>query len=322
MTAELDLFTGQPVHSPLQQWAEDARQAAGVAQSLALTPFVPQSLRHVDRQNPEEARRVTIGNITATILTGQELGLTPMASLRSIDVIQGTPAMRAITMRALVQSRGHYLHKVESSETRCVYEGRRAGDDGPPERSVWTIERARALGLTTKDNWRKQPEAMLIARASSEICRLVAADVLLGVPYSAEELEDLGAQEAAATPQRVQRAKVQRLPVPPPEPELERAEPVPSQEETLPIDEPEPITPAQLTALNATLTKDLGIDDRSEKLTYLSAQLMRDIRSSRDLTKSEASELLDRIAAQPAPGVPAEEPPLDDSWPEVKRGDQ
>jgi hypothetical protein len=81
MAAELDLFTGLPQpHTGLQQWAEDARQAAAVAQSLAPTPFVPNSLRSTSR-DPDEARRVTVGNITAAILTGQELGLTPMASL-------------------------------------------------------------------------------------------------------------------------------------------------------------------------------------------------------------------------------------------------
>jgi hypothetical protein len=80
-------------------------------------------------------------------------------------------------------------------------------------------------------------------------------------------------------------------------------------------DEPEPITPAQLTALNTALTGDLGLTDRAEKLAWLTAQLGRDIGSSRDLTKAEASGLLDQIAAQPAPGVPAEEPTFD--WPEV-----
>jgi hypothetical protein len=329
MVAELDLFTGQPAaHSALQQWAEDARQAAAVAVSLAPTPFVPASLRHT-RGDVDEQRRVTTGNITAAILTGQELGLTPMASLRSINIIQGTPAMTALAMRGLVQSRGHQLRKVESSADRCVYEGRRAGSDGPWERSVWTFDRARKMGLTGKPNWQNQPENMLIARASSEVCRLVAADVLLGVPYSAEELEDMRAEEEAAKPQRVQRARVQRLPQPRPEPEEPPLDEVPSQQEQLPEpgvdDEPEPITKAQLTALNAALTQDLGITDRAEKLAYLSAKLGRDLASSKDVTKAEASRLLDEIAAQPAPGVPEpefDEPPPGVGEPYNPAGDQ
>jgi hypothetical protein len=31
------------------------------------------------------------------------------------------------------------------------------------------------------------PQAMLAARATSEVCRLVAADAILGMPYSSEE---------------------------------------------------------------------------------------------------------------------------------------
>ncbi len=45
--------------------------------------------------------------------------------------------------------------------------------DGPvqPETwqtSVWTIERAQQMGLLGKDQWKKQPDAMLVARATSE----------------------------------------------------------------------------------------------------------------------------------------------------------
>jgi hypothetical protein len=108
---DLDLYTGLPkVGNSLAVWADDARQAASVAVSLAPTPFVPQSLRGRDD-------KTTAANITAAILTGAELGLTPMASLRSIVVIQGTPAMTAVALRGLVQSAGHEVWvEVESSD--------------------------------------------------------------------------------------------------------------------------------------------------------------------------------------------------------------
>lgn len=173
--------------SSLHAWANDARQAATVAVSLAKTPFVPQSLRGA---TPD----ITAANITAVILTGQELNLQPMASLRSIDIIQGTPAMRANTMRGLVQSHGHEVWVEISTATRAIVKGRRKGEEHIQE-SKWDMDRAKGLGLVSKDNWRKQPTAMLIARATSELCRLVASDVLLGVPYSVEELTDLDASD-------------------------------------------------------------------------------------------------------------------------------
>lgn len=163
--------------SPLVLWAQEASAAHRIAQSLVKTSFVPRAMQG----RPDEA--------TAAILTGQEVGLQPMAALRSINIIQGTPAMSAMAMRALVQSHGHEVWVDEQTNTRAVVRGRRKGTE-QVQASTWTIDRAKQLGLTGKDNWTKQPQAMLVARATSECCRLIAADVLLGLPYSAEELAD------------------------------------------------------------------------------------------------------------------------------------
>lgn len=183
--------------SPLALWAAEAHQASMVAKALARTSFVPASMRGRDN-DPEKANEITIGNVTAAILTGQELGLQPMASLRSMDIIQGVPGLRAHAMRGLVQSHGHKLVKVSSSGTKVVYRGKRKGEREWQE-VEWTIERAQKLGLTVKDQWKKQPETMLIARATGEICRLIASDVLHAAPYCAEELDPATAVSLGST---------------------------------------------------------------------------------------------------------------------------
>lgn len=215
--------------SSLAQWALDAKQAFLVAQSLATTAFVPAAMKG----KPAE--------ITAAILTGQEIGLQPMSALRSIDIIQGTPAMRANALRGLVQSRGHEVWVVESTETRAVVAGQRHGSERE-QRSVWTTDRAHKLGLTVKDNWKKQPGAMLIARATAEVCRLIASDVLLGMPYAVEELDEA----PAAAPKKTRRAPVDApaavepdLPTPEPAAPAQAAE---SGDEP-PLDWPEPKGP-------------------------------------------------------------------------------
>lgn len=176
----------------LVRWAYAAEQAHKIAQSLAKTSFVPRSLQN----RPAD--------ITAAILAGQELGLQPMATLRSIDVIQGTPALRAHAMRGLVQSRGHRVQVVESTEDRCVIRGRRADEGEGDWQSVeWTIERAERLGLTGKDQWKKQPTAMLVARATGEICRLIASDALHAMAYASEELDSDGGSDGGAMVPRV-----------------------------------------------------------------------------------------------------------------------
>lgn len=171
----------------LMQWAQEADLAYQMAQKLAATSFVPQTLRGKP------------GDITAAILAGAELGLKPMATLKSIDVIQGTPALRAHAMRAVVQNQGHEIELVESTDTRCVMRGRRKGSD-TWQTVEWTIQRAAQMKLTEKAEWKKQPQNMLVARATGELCRLIASDALHGMPYVSEELE--GTTYAEVVPQK------------------------------------------------------------------------------------------------------------------------
>lgn len=196
--SELEIRDGS-----LMEWAESARQAAAIAVSLSKTAFVSQTLRG----KPEE--------VTGAILTGHEVGLAPMAAVRSIDIISGTPAMRAVLMRGLVQAAGHDVWVETSTTTKAVVCGQRKGSEHV-QKSTWTMERATALGLTSKDNWRKQPDAMLVARATAEVCRLIASDVLLGLAYAVEELEEA----ETAPPKKAKRAPIAEIePAPEPEPE-------------------------------------------------------------------------------------------------------
>lgn len=207
--------------SPLVLWAYEARQAAQIATSLAKTSFVPKTMQG----KPED--------VTAAILAGQELGLPPMASLRSMDIIQGVPALRAHAMRGLIQSKGHQIRLVESTATRCIMWGRRDGDE-EWQKVSWTIDRAKQLGLTSKGEWTKQPQTMLVARATGEVCRLIAADVLHAVPYTVEELSgDLPEAIVGRARRNGQPRTAQRKAIAPPmledvEPDLdepEKAEP-------------------------------------------------------------------------------------------------
>lgn len=161
----------------LYAWVDVAQKTHQVSLSLAKTSFVPASMRG----KAEE--------ITACIMAGRELGLEPMSALRAIDIIDGNPTLRALAMRAIAQSRGHEVWVEESTMNKAVVCGIRAGTQNE-QTSVWTIERAKQAGLTGKSNWTKNPTAMLVARATSELCRLIAADALLAMPYSSEEMRD------------------------------------------------------------------------------------------------------------------------------------
>lgn len=152
-------------------------EARDLSATLAKSTLLPEALRGKEAE------------ILMTIMTGAELGLAPMQSIRAIDVIKGKPTLKAETMTALVRGRKdvcEYLKLVTSTPTLCTYETKRVGDPSATTMS-FSAEDAKAAGLISNDNYRKFPAAMLRARAGSAICKAVYSDILLGV-YDPDEL--------------------------------------------------------------------------------------------------------------------------------------
>lgn len=156
----------------------DLTSAMQLADVLSRSKLMPASLR-----NPAD--------ILIVVMTGRELGLTTMQSVRGMHVIDGKVGMSAELILALVKKRAEceYLRVVESTDSVCTLETKRKGDP-EPTRMSYTIEQARRAGVTGKDNWRKHTEAMLRARCASAICRVVYPDLLLGV-YSDDEMDEI-----------------------------------------------------------------------------------------------------------------------------------
>lgn len=152
-------------------------RAVQLARMIAGTDFVKRGLRD------------NVPAITAAILAGDELGLRPMASLAYIDIIEGQPALRAVAMRALIQSHGHEIWFPESTSTRCTIAGRRRGSDRTTA-VTWTKEDAERAKLLHKGAWVTYPRAMLVARATGELARMIFSDVVAGIPYVQEEMAD------------------------------------------------------------------------------------------------------------------------------------
>lgn len=128
------------------------------------------------------------GNGAAAILYGAELGLNPIQSLQQIFVVHGAPAIYARTAVALVKRHGVVVETVSSTNEAVTVRGsdRRTGQT---EQSTWDIPRAQLAGYTSNKKYQTDPQAMLYAKAAMEVCRKIAPDVLLGIPYSREELE-------------------------------------------------------------------------------------------------------------------------------------
>jgi hypothetical protein len=159
-------------------WAQIMQPVVWLAERIAGTEFVPRNLRN------------STPAVTAAILYGREVGLPPMTALTQTHVIEGKPSMSAEAMRAMILAAGHDLVFEESTGAVCTMRARRR-DSEHWTRLSWSIDMARAAGVTGKDNWKKYPRAMLVARCTTDLARMVFPDVIHGF-RSVEEVEDLG----------------------------------------------------------------------------------------------------------------------------------
>lgn len=149
--------------------------ANAIAKAVATTNMVPAHFRN----KPDD--------LTAAILYGASLGFDPMQSARQVYVVHGQAALYARSMVALVMSAGHDVWTVETNDESVTVAGRRRGSDHT-ETSTWDIARARRAKYTGNEKYSTDPQAMLYAKAASEVCRKIAPDVLNGV-YSVEEMQ-------------------------------------------------------------------------------------------------------------------------------------
>jgi hypothetical protein len=123
------------------------------------------------------------------LLTGMELGLSPMQSFRGIHVVNGKPVLSADLLVAIVRASGvcRSWLTVESSIDRCTIETHREGD-ASPVRKTWTSEDAKRAGLSTAV-WRSYPAQMLRHRCAADLAREVYPDLALGC-YTPDEVSD------------------------------------------------------------------------------------------------------------------------------------
>lgn len=170
----------------LTTWAEPRTlaEARQVAEAVAKSGLAPQSARSPDA-------------VMVILATGAELGLPPMAALRSIHVVSGRAVLSADLMRALVMRAGGDLWCVEATPTRAEWRARRNGREST---AVWTADMAKRAGLLGKPGpWQQYPHAMLSARASVEICRRVWPEVCAGL-YTPDEMGAAETVEAEVIP--------------------------------------------------------------------------------------------------------------------------
>lgn len=154
--------------------------AMAVAREIAKTQFVPKEIRG----KPDQ--------VLACILSGRELGIGPMEALRKIHMIDGRPAFAAELMLSLMRKGGVVLLETETTMERARIKAKRS-DTGETTTVEFTWEEAQLIDggkLVKKSNWLNYRQDMLWARCVSRLGRRLAPDLLGGMSYSAEEVQD------------------------------------------------------------------------------------------------------------------------------------
>lgn len=168
----------------------------------ALAPMVPLDLEIFERAEAIAAKlsrssllpsavRGKPADLAVIMVTGQELGLSPMQALRGLHVVEGRPVLAAELIVGLVKRHPacRYFRLVRSDDEVAIYETLREGEP-EPTRLAWTIQQAQKAGLGGRANWKNHPAAMLRARCSAALARAVYPDVAMGI-YDPDEARDI-----------------------------------------------------------------------------------------------------------------------------------
>ena len=187
-TVQSDLVVKQAAKSPIT-FGQSGVQLASLedafrfANAICASGFAPRGM-----EKPE--------SVLIALQWGAELGLTPMAGLTNIAVVNGRPALFGDAALALVRSSGQ-LEDYKEEETG------EAGKDSygwkvivkrknqSPQSETFTVADAKAAKLWGKTGpWTDYPRRMLKFRARGFVLRDTFGDILKGL-RTAEEVRDM-----------------------------------------------------------------------------------------------------------------------------------
>jgi len=187
-----------PARGPKPLLPRSLKEALQLASLLSKSKLVPKGF-----ENPDAC---LVG-----ILYGMEVGLSPIAALQRMAIIDGSPTIWGDAALALVEASGllvsiledvieSEIDKNELSNLSAICTVRREGRSDPVTRS-FSIEDAKRAGLWQKPGpWKDYPKRMLMMRARAFALRDAFPDVLAGL-YLREEFEGVEAETRYAKPE-------------------------------------------------------------------------------------------------------------------------
>jgi hypothetical protein len=310
----------------MANWLDLFMRTAEVAKVLARTAFVPDAMRG----QPED--------IAAAMMRSLELGIDPLDGLANLHVIKGRVGYSAEFMRRRILEAGHEFEFLESTDERCKIRGRRNGS-GEWQTVVFTADQARKakinLGEYPSDKLVARASSRLCRRVFPDV--LAGATILEDViDVDGEEVKQDDSRPAAVQRKRQPR-KVTSKPVEKPEPadvddlldepgrdggndvsqgvepssgtiiardsrdQYQQGDLLDDGDAAQPSDEP--ITKPQLQKLSILRQREGYADDddgRADWFRWVEVNIGRRVGTNKDLTKAEASVLIDVLESAQA----------------------
>ncbi len=252
-------------------WTAMIGPVAEYAAQIANTDFVPKALRGKPAA------------ITACILTGREMGLGPMLSLKVIHMVEGQPTLSAEYKRARALEAGHELAYDDTTVTQCVVRGRRRGT-AEWVTVRWTMDDARRAKLDGRPNYRLHPR-----RPEPEVSTSVRAPEAQPAQRTAQRKARAPKTPAAAAPDEKAPAAAGLPPLPGEDEQPDETD----------YDTPGTVTRSQLDALWATFTSDLEFtrDDKQQARETVEKIIGRKLvgGTTGNLSRNEASAAIDTL---------------------------
>lgn len=130
------------------------------------------------------------------MLIAEAEGIPAIKAVQMYSIINGMPSLKSTEVQARFQKSGGKIQWIETTEKKAVC--KMSHPDGGEYTSEFSIEMAKQMGLSSKDNWVKMPKQMLMARAITSGVRALYPSCLNNM-YAYEEAIDMPKEDIIET---------------------------------------------------------------------------------------------------------------------------
>ena len=296
---------------------EKFEHAQRVARVLSSSTLVPEHFRG----------EKNLGNVLIAMNYAERIGADPFMAMQNMTVIHGKPGLEGKLVISLVNHCGRFdpiefdeignISQPDKDEDGCVAYATdlKSGKVLRGPKVDWAMVKAEGWLTKNGSKWKTMPGLMFRYRAATYFARTYCPEVLLGMQTKEELIDSSGSlsftksssgayeAETKALSERligndaaaIENQEADLAPEPPTEPAAEE----PAQEPAI-----EMITDAQVKKLN-TVLGSLGNKDNAGKKQVINNWLETvkkkpPVTSSKELTKADASELIDALEREAA----------------------